>query len=788
MNPKLPTVAVTILSVAIGATPLQAQVDYRQAETLLRASNLVSHDQVIPNWLPDGNRFWYRNRLAAGAEFVLVDPVRNTRRLVFDNARLAAAMSLASDTSYDPVKLPFTTIRLVDGERAIEFTASDKLFRCMLATYGCSVGDTLPDKRAFVVSPDSVWEAFVHEYNVWIRPQRGGDSIQLTTDGTKEWWYGSGPPRPYATMQNDTIRRPNLAWAPDSRKLAVYRLDVRGVEHMPYISYTPQRPRHFSQPYALPGDTVIPKPAVHIVGIPQIQVTTDENGDGDSDYPTAQATNVKVELPVRISQLALANFGRFVSRALPDSVWSRTSDRIHFTALTRGSKSKYIIEADAATGSSRILAKDTAATFVETAPFRVPPNWYVTEGGESIMWSDRDGWSHLYRFDNDGNVINQITSGPWSVESMHYVDEATRRIYFTANGREPGRFIYDRYAYRINFDGSGLQLLTPEDANHVVLFTPNGQFFIDTYSRVDTPPVTVVRSASDGSLVRELERADVTRLVEAGWTPAEVFEVKARDGVTDIYGIVYWPPDMDSTQSYPIISHIYPGPMIGSVFSWDFKSGGEDFALSRLGFVVIQLNAMGTAFRSKAFHDVYYGNFGDNGLPDHITAIKQLAARYRFIDVDRVGIYGGSGGGFSSTDALLRYPNFFKVAVSTSGNHDNRSYNIGWAEKYQGLLVRDTLTNTDNFESSANQTMAQNLKGKLLLMHGDLDDNVHPAMTIQLVNELIKANKDFDFIWAPDRPHSLGEPYFIRRRWDYFVEHLLGKEPPREYKIAPRQN
>ncbi len=294
MNRALTTVAVTIVSVAIGATPLDAQVDYGQAETLLRASDLVSHNQVTPNWLPDGNRFWYRNKLAAGAEFVLVDPARNTRRLVFDNARLAAAMSMASDTSYDPVKLPFSTFRFVDGERAIEFAASEKLFRCMLAIYGCTVGDTLPDKRAFVVSPDSVWEAFVHEYNVWIRPQGGGDSIQLTADGTEEWWYGSGPARPYAEFRNDTIRRPNLAWAPDSRRLAVYRLDVRGVEHMHYISYTPQRPRHFSQPYALPGDTVIPKPGVHILGIPQIVATTDETGDADSDYVTAQATNVKV--------------------------------------------------------------------------------------------------------------------------------------------------------------------------------------------------------------------------------------------------------------------------------------------------------------------------------------------------------------------------------------------------------------------------------------------------------------------------------------------------------------
>jgi dipeptidyl aminopeptidase/acylaminoacyl peptidase len=234
---------------------------------------------------------------------------------------------------------------------------------------------------------------------------------------------------------------------------------------------------------------------------------------------------------------------------------------------------------------------------------------------------------------------------------------------------------------------------------------------------------------------------------------------------------------------YPIISHIYPGPQVGSVGNWGFKAGGRDAALAQLGFVVVQIDHMGTPLRSKAFHDNYYGNFIDNGIPDHIAAIKQLGARYPAVDLDRVGIFGGSGGGFASTDAILRYPDFFKVAVSRSGNHDNASYNIGWAEKYQGLLVRDTLTGSDNFRASANKTYAANLKGKLLLIHGDLDDNVHPAMTIQLIDELIKANKDFDFIWGPDYPHGMLTPYFVRKRWDYFVRHLLGVEPPADYEI-----
>jgi dipeptidyl aminopeptidase/acylaminoacyl peptidase len=335
----------------------------------------------------------------------------------------------------------------------------------------------------------------------------------------------------------------------------------------------------------------------------------------------------------------------------------------------------------------------------------------------------------------------------------------------------------------VGFDGSGLTLLTPENASHRITFSPTGKWFVDAYSTIETPPVSVLRGA-DGRVIRTLETADVTDLKASGWHPAQVFTAKARDGVTDLYGVIYLPPNVDPSKKYPIIDNIYPGPQVGSVGTWAFKGGSEPAALAELGFVVIQLDHMGTPFRSKAFHDAYYGNFTDNGLPDHVAVIKQLATRYQFIDADRVGIFGHSGGGFASTDAILKYPEFFKVAVAGSGNHDNRTYNIYWAEKYQGLLSRDTLRKTDNFAASANASMAKNLTGKLLLMHGDMDDNVNPAMTIQVVDALIKANRSFDLIIAPNRPHSLNEPYFIRRRWDYFVENLMGAKPPHDYEIT----
>ena len=768
----------------VATSQATAQPNYSRAEQFLNWNTtlLVSGDEVRPQWFLDGNRFWYRNKTGAGAEFVVVDPARNTRALLFDNARLAAAMSTAADSSYDPSRLPFRTFEFTrdgENEREIEFEANRKRFVCDIAQYRCTVGDTLPSKVPYVLSPDKKWEAFVHQHNVWVRPRGGGDSTQITTDGAEYWSYGVGMPRP-SELQRPRMRprRPQIQWSPDSKKLAVYRADERNVRMMPYISYTSQRPRFFQQPYALPGDTIVPKPALHILDIDA-------------------KTNVAVKLAPQPNQLTISGSAR-------DSTWSEGSDKVFVTWITRGSKSAYLASVDARTGAYTVIARDTGKTFVEIAPpSGARPTWYVTKDGkDAFWWSERDGWAHLYRFDGNGQTVvtqagdggatavaegvlkNQVTSGAWFTSQIEHVDEAAKQIYFTARGREPGRFRYYAHLYRVGYDGSGLTLLTTEDANHEITFSPSGRYFVDTYSRIEAPPVTVLRSIPDGRIIRKLETADVSRLKESGWRPAEVFTVKARDGVTDIHGLIYFPPTIDSTKKYPIISHIYPGPQVGSVGQWTFKNGGEAFSLAELGFVVIQLDHMGTPLRSKAFHDNYYGNFGDNGLPDHITAIKQLATRYPFIDGDKVGIFGHSGGGFASTDAILRYPDFFDVAVSGAGNHDNRSYNIYWAEKYQGLMQRDTLRKTDNFETSANKSMAKALQGKLLLMHGDMDDNVHPAMTVQLADELIKANRSFDMIWAPNRNHGLNEPYFIRRRWDYFVEHLLGETPPDNYLIV----
>jgi dipeptidyl-peptidase-4 len=780
---------VVLTFVVLLAPALSAQVTYTRAERLLtwNTSSLITGDEVAANWLLDGNRFWYRNKTATGADFVLVDPAANTRTMLFDNTKLAAALSMANDTSYDPTKLPFRSFRFADdgkNEKEIEFSAGRKRFTCNITSYACTTRDTAANETPFVLSPDKKTEAFVYRYNVYVRPKGGGDSTQLTTDGVRFWSYGLVDPRPSQLQQaRPPAQRPQIRWSPDSRKLLVSRTDERGVATMPYISYTSQRPRMFTQPYALPGDSIVPVPGVHIIDV-------------------AAKTNIAVKLTPQPNQLSSGGSSR-------DSVWSSNSDKVYLTWFTRGSKSAYMASVDSKSGEFKVIARDSSKTFVEIGPpTGGTVSWYVTKDGQDLFWwSERDGWSHIYRMDAGGTaahvaaqggngsgakvadfrggaVKNQVTSGAWNVGEIEWVDESAKLVYFTARGREPGRLLYYAHLYRVNYDGSGLTLLTPEDANHNITFSPSGKYFTDQYSRVEKAPVTVLRAVPDGRIIRKLEEADVSKLADAGWKPAKVFSVKARDGVTDIYGVMYLPANLDTTKKYPIISHIYPGPQVGSVGAWSFKGGGETFSLAELGFVVIQLDHMGTPLRSKAFHDNYYGNFGDNGLPDHITAIKQLATTYKFIDLDKVGIFGHSGGGFASTDAILKYPDFFKVAVSGAGNHDNRSYNIYWAEKYQGLMKRDTARRTDNFTESANKTMAKNLQGRLLLMHGDMDDNVHPAMTIQLVDELIKANKTFDLIIAPNRNHGLNEPYFIRRRWDYFVQYLAGQTPPWNYEIV----
>jgi dipeptidyl aminopeptidase/acylaminoacyl peptidase len=414
-------------------------------------------------------------------------------------------------------------------------------------------------------------------------------------------------------------------------------------------------------------------------------------------------------------------------------------------------------------------------------------NWrYLSASNEVIWFSEKDNWGQLYLHDlASGREKNRITSGDGDVTQLLRVDEKNRVLYFLAVGREKGRDPYFRHLYRIDFDGRNQQLLTPADADHDVTLSPDGGYFVDVYSTPDTPPVAELRDAS-GKLKLSLEKADLTKLSATGWQPPQPITVKARDGVTDLYGLLYKPTNLDPARKYPIINHVYPGPQTGSVGARTFSSArGDAQALAELGFAVVEIDGMGTPWRSKSFHEAYYGNMGDNTLADQVTGMKQLAARYPWIDLERAGIYGHSGGGYAAAAGMFRYPDFFKVGISEAGNHDNRNYEDDWAEKWQGLLHANA-DGTTNYDNQANQLVAKNLKGKLLLAHGTMDPNVPPSNTLLLVNELIKANKDFDLLMLPNRGHGFGnEPYMVRRRWDYFVKNLLGAEPPHEYQMKP---
>jgi dipeptidyl aminopeptidase/acylaminoacyl peptidase len=442
--------------------------------------------------------------------------------------------------------------------------------------------------------------------------------------------------------------------------------------------------------------------------------------------------------------------------------------------------------ADATTGAVRTVFRESVPTHFESRT-----GWRVLWGSNEFLWySQKSDWGQLYLHAlSSGALKHQVTSGEGPVTDIVRIDEQTRTLWYGANGRQQGQDPYFRHFYRIGLDGKANVSLTPDDGTHAIQISPDGKYLVDTYSKPDMAPVVAVRDAA-GKLVMPLENVDLAPLAGAGWKPPIPVTVKAADGTTDLYGLLFRPTNFDSTKKYPIINHAYPGPQSGSVGSRVFSAArGDRQALAELGFVVVSIDGRGTPGRSKSFHDAYYGAMGrDNTIPDQVAGMTELARRYSWIDIDKAAMWGHSGGGFITADAMFRYPDFFKVGIAESGNHDQRNYEDDWGERYQGLLVRNP-DGSDNYAVEANQLQAQNLKGKLLLAHGTLDNNVPPGNTELVVDALIKANKDFDLLMIPNAGHGYGTAgnYMMRRRWDYFVRWLLDKEPPPGYEIRPGQ-
>jgi len=749
--------------------------DYAHAEQLMSYNaNRLVYGAERATWLSD-DRFWYRSTSPDGSEFIIVDAATGQAKSAFDHAALASALSTATGAHFDARHLPTRVLGFSEDGATISFAIRGKRWECDLHTYECTAKEAIgavglaPPSESLAaqaaaarnesLSPDGKNAVFIRDYNLWVRDVAGGKETQLTTDGVKDFGYATDNA---GWTHSD---RPIVLWSPDSRKIATYQQDQRGDGEMYLVHTQVGHPTLEEWKYPLPGDPV---------------VTTILRVVIDLDGPRV----VRFQMPPDQHRSTLCDDVACRAGDWSDVQWSPDSTHVAFVSTSRDHKHEQLRVADAATGEIRDVLHEDVSTFYESGNGGV--DWrYLPASNEVIWFSERDNWGQLYLYDlQSGQLKNQITTGEGNVTQVLRVDEKNRLIYFLAVGKEKGRDPYFIHFYRIGFDGSGLKLLTPENANHEVTISHSGKYFVDSYSTPDTPPVTVLRDAS-GKLMATVQKANISRLLATGWKPPVPFTVKARDGVTDLYGLMFKPTDLDPNKKYPIINHIYPGPQTGSVGSRSFSAArGDCQSLAELGFVVVEIDGMGTPWRSKKFHEAYYGDMGDNTLPDQVAGMKQLAQRYPWIDIDRAGIYGHSGGGFATADAMFRYPDFFKVGISESGNHDNREYEDDWAEKWQGLLVHNPDGST-NYDGQANQLIAKNLKGHLLLAHGTIDNNVPPYNTLLVVDALIKANKDFDLIMLPNERHGYADdtPYMTRRRWDYFVRYLLGAEPPHEYKM-----
>jgi dipeptidyl aminopeptidase/acylaminoacyl peptidase len=775
------------LTLALGAAALpglaQTRVvtadDYTRAEKFTGNGQaaLVYRSGVRPTWLAD-ERFWYRNTTAEGSEFVLVDPAKGTREMAFDHAKLAAALSTASGTKYDGAHLPFQAFTPSPDSLSVSFTAGDKAWKCDRQGVACAIDPNPPPAvpggggrggrggrggggrgGGGAESPDHKSSVFIRDNNLWLHDIATSKDTQLTFDGEKDFGYATD--NAGWTASNNAV----VLWSPDSKKIATYQQDQRGVGEMYLVNTTVGHPTLQAWKYPLPGDKI---------------VTTIQRVVIDVTVPKV----VRLQMPPDQHRSTLCD--DIKCGGTMDVQWNADGTQLMFVSTSRDHKVEDLKIADAATGAVRDVLEEKTATFYESGNGHM--NWhYLPDTNEFIWFSEQSDWGQLYLYDlTTGKLKNQITTGEGNVTQINRLDEKNRVIYFQGVGKEKGRDPYFTHLYSVGFDGKNQKLLTPDDGNHSIEWSPSFKYFVDTYSKPDVPPVSALRDVN-GKLVTPLEKADISKLSESGWKPPQPITMKARDGVTDIYGLMFKPTNLDPTKKYPIINHIYPGPQTGSVGSRSFSvARGDCQALAELGFIVVEIDGMGTPWRSKKFHEKYFGDMGDNTLPDQVAGMKELARKYPWIDIDKVGIYGHSGGGYATAGAMFHYPDFFKVGISESGNHDNREYEDDWAEKWMGLDETKIGTNSP-YDNQANQNFAKNLKGHLLLAHGTVDNNVPPYNTLLVVSELIKANKDFDLILFPNRQHGYGPDsnYMTRRRWDYFVRYLMGAEPPKEFEMRP---
>lgn len=774
--------------------------EYLQAEKFTgeKLKTMLFSTAVDPHWFQQGNRFWYMYKTSEGVFWYVVDPAAARKEQLFDRDELASQLSEIVQDPFDAQHLPLLNLKAKEdghtftfeirstrdakpekkgekvkpGEKEMFYFSYDFNTRKLTHLKDAEKepkrldwASVSPDMKSVVYAKDcNLYRMSMEDYRKAQKDEKDSTivEVQLTTDGIPDFGYGI----PYSILNTDTLcngkrRKAWGYWSPDSRHFVTIVSDDRKVKPLWVInSIASPRPTLETYKYQMPGEMDAPEEHLYVF---------DMTSNTRKEIKVAAWKNQSLGLEARPYQQKQRD-----AEFLP-AVWQGDNNRFY---LTRSSRDLHRIDVCTYTiGEDSIVpvVKERMNTYQETRPIHV-----FNGGKEFIQWSERDGWAHLYLYDEKGNLKNRITKGPWHVEKVLKVDEASRTIYFLANGREEGENPYYEHLYRVNADGSGLKLLTKGDFFHQVAVDDEARFMVDNFSRVNTIPCADLIDRN-GRKVMTIQESDFSQLMAAGYQFPELFKVKAADGVTDLYGVMYKPFNFDSTKVYPIIDYVYPGPQVEAVYYPFTRMSVRTDRLAQAGFIVISVGQRGGhPSRSKWYHNYGYGNLRDYPLADHKAAVEQLAARYKFIDINRVGIHGHSGGGFMSTAAICQYPDFYKAAVSCAGNHDNRIYNRWWSETHHGVkeVVSAKGDTTFAYRIATNPSIVRQLKGHLMLVHGDIDNNVHPANTIRVVDALIRANKRFEMLFLPGQRHGFGnmDEYFYWRMVDFFSEHLKGQK------------
>jgi dipeptidyl-peptidase 4 len=765
-----------------------------------KLNKLVFSTAVDPHWLKKSDRFWYTYETPAGRKWYIVDPAKGTKQELFDNVKLASLITTMVRDPFDAQHLGIENLKFIKDENTIQFEirsseeiekkdstkkppATTKEKKVFYFEYNL-VTNVLTELKDYQkpktrpiwasISPDKKFVIFSRNYNLYwmdsanyVKALKNEDDstiveTKLTNDGIEHYSYGGDA---FGETNVDKEKNKNkrksafVLWSPDSKYFTFIRSDMRKVKDLWVLNSVAEgRPTLETYKYQMPGEPEAPIRELLLFDF------------GAKTFKRLN-TNMFKDQEIAVSSRPFRQRER--DDEFRPSVWLGTADRFYVTRTSRDLKKIDVCAVDIKTGEPRVLIEERMNTYVETRPPGL-----VNDGKEIIHWSERDGWAHFYLYDGDGKLKNAITSGPFHCESIEEIDSKNRVLYFTANGREDGEDPYYQHLYRVNFDGTNLKLLNPGDFDNSSSMDDDARYFVNNFSRVNTAPKSVLID-NNGRKIMDLESTDLSRLMEAGYKFPQPFKVKADDGITDLYGVMYKPFDFDSTKKYPIIEYVYPGPQTESVNKAFSRGMDRTDRLAQFGFIVITVgNRGGHPGRSKWYHNFGYGNLRDYGLADKKAAIEQLADRYKFIDIDRVGIQGHSGGGFMSTAAMLVYPDFFKVAVSSAGNHENNIYNRWWSEKHHGVreVINEKKDTSFVYNIEKNSELAKNLKGRLMLSHGDIDNNVHPANTIRMANALIRANKRFELVLLPGQRHGYGDmtEYFFWMQADYFCKWLLG--------------